>query len=29
MADPRFNFFGGSLKNIFPWDIFYNIAISD
>jgi hypothetical protein len=30
VADTGFSFGGrGVLKNVFPWDIFYNIAVSD
>jgi hypothetical protein len=30
MADLGFSFGGGEgLKNVFPWDIFYNITASD
>jgi hypothetical protein len=30
VPDTRFSFEGGGgLKNVFPWDIFYNIAASD
>jgi hypothetical protein len=30
VPDPGFYFLGwGNLKNVFPWDIFYNIAVGD